>query len=260
MTHKNMKKRRIPAAAIICLAFAVILMIIAGGFAKYRTEMHRQSEMIAADFHISSDYLEAIEKSYEVSDWADGIDILLYNYEKENIRQIASEDITYTVKVEGSGFSCEVYDAQGNQISANTDGDYILPSNNRNRVEQTLKIVPNKNVTANEVKLIVEATAPFTKTLTATFKLTGTQQPVMEVTRITDNGDYYLATIRTGQYRGEITLTWNEALVPDNTIEEMRDWQKNNGSFQADTFTTYQLIFFNPQKAESHGLTMSAGE
>ena len=45
----------------------------------------KQEEMKSSDFHITSDLLEEEGASYDVTDWRSGIDILLYNYEKEDL-------------------------------------------------------------------------------------------------------------------------------------------------------------------------------
>ncbi len=254
MTHKYFKKGKIPAAAIVCLAFAVILMIIVGGFAKYRTEMRTQSEMIAADFHISSDYLEEAEKnaSYDVLDWTKGIDIWIYNYEKENVRQIASEDISYQVTVNGADVTYKVYAENGSEvILTETENVYVLPSNNSQKTKQRLHLNVANLTESKSITVTVTSTKPFEKSLTAVFKV-GPENPTIEVERNRENGDYYLVTVHSGRYSGDIKLNWNTMLVPDNTNEKMRNWkcEDGSGSFKADTFTSYKLIFFNPKSLD----------
>ena len=66
--------------------------------------------MISAQFHMTSDYLEEDGKNidntdavYDITDWSSGFDILLYNYEKENLALIAADDIQYDVSITSSG-------------------------------------------------------------------------------------------------------------------------------------------------------------
>ena len=66
--------------------------------------------MISAQFHMTSYYLEEDGKNidntdavYDITDWSSGFDILLYNYEKENLALIAADDIQYDVSITSSG-------------------------------------------------------------------------------------------------------------------------------------------------------------
>ncbi len=245
--HKRKKKPLIPIL-FVTVFLVLILASIGGLMAKYRSEMQYEAEMIAANFHFSSDLLEEEKKdvTHQVADWKDGIRIELYNYEKENEALVASDEIAYYVTLSSNEF---IY-------SMNTTSNF--PGGTK--TTHTLTVTPKAaSVEPATITVTVTTTSPFTKTLTATFNLVGTQQPQLTWNRIIDNGDYYLATITTGQYAGAITLAWEDGLQPDNTNEVMKNWGSatSKNSFDAEAFTTYELIFFNPNKIDGAEMAIS---
>ncbi len=233
---KTANKRPLLLGGILALAG---LLSVTGAMAAYRMEMQHQAEIISADFHISSNYLEADAPVYAVSDWAGGIEIEVYNYEKENIAMVAAEDITYEVSVSSEAF--QVTEAAGTLEKGNPEADDL------GRKSKILKLVPKDSSAApGVVQVTLTTKTPFKKVLSASFQLTGTQLPVRTQT---DYTTHQLVTITTGQYHQSITLTWPDTLAPDNTHALMSEW-KNAASgntsytFQAEAFTTYELIFF----------------
>ncbi len=233
------KKRRIP---ILLLIIAAILAVIGGISAKYIAERKTEAEMIAEDFHISSDYLEVGGSTYTVSDWTEGITIELYNYEKENTALKAANDIEYEVSLSSGNYS--IY-SDNDLVSSKNGGIYTLEKGAGTHIIQVKDVEESVTVT-------VTTTAPFKKVLEGTFTLSGEKDLAYEVNRMTDNGDYYLLTLHTNTYEGKVTVTWPQDLEPDNTNELMSNWSSNSGTTVKDvnSFSTYKLIFFNPKGIE----------
>jgi hypothetical protein len=244
MKLKNAKKRN-----LILLVVAGLLVSTASGLlARYVSSNRRDAQMISAQFHISSNYLEETDKnaSYTIADWGDGLDIMLYNYEKENIDQIAADVITYQVEVTNG--SCQVKNQNGSTVAAadsSGGSEYYTISGGTTRTSQSLHIVPTEGATNTTVKVIT--TAPFQKTLQASFTFTNKKKPTYTWEEITEQ-NYVLLTISTNDYSGTMTVTWDSAkLSPDNTDTIMRDWVDTKSSsgetFTAEANTTYELIF-----------------
>ncbi len=236
--HTVTHKKRVPPAAWICLTLAVLLATTGALFAKYRSEMKKQAEMISAGFHISSNYLEEPSKkaTYSVSNMAsDKIVIDLYNYEKENIAQLSQVDMIYEATVTGG------------KIGGADKITGTIPKTTTT-ASHSLTITPDTGATT--VTVTVKTTKPYTKTLSATFNLTGKATAEVSVIRKQDNGDYYLVTIRSNQESGDRTLTWPADLLPDNTNPVMRGWTGTSGTFTMSAYTTYELMFFNPKGVE----------
>ncbi len=224
--HLTKQKKRVPPAAWICLTLAVLLVGTGAVFAKYRMEMKKQAEMIAANFHISSDYLEAgTTPTYQLADRTP-FEIRVYNYEKENVAQISQVPMKYTVTVSGG-----TVDQSAGSFEKNGQPQ-----------TDTLTITP----TAENVTVTVTTTSPYEKTLSATFQFTAAAAPEMTLKRIADNGDYYLLTIYSNQKTGDMTLDWPETLIPDRTNEIMEGWNGTSGAITLAPYHTYELIFFNP--------------
>lgn len=188
--------------------------------------------MISSNFHITSDYLEEKGVSYDLTDWASGFDILLYNYEKENIALVAEDDISYKVAITGKW----VY-------SDPNDGIF---KKNATPASQAIHLTPGTDVKkGDQVTVTVTTTAPYVKTLSATFTMASSSSPSYTIKDQADGT--LLLTIQSNDYSGNITVKWNKAqLDPDSTNKNMANWSDaaGQGVFTAEDNTTYQLLFF----------------
>lgn len=237
--RKKRRMRRIIAAEIMVL-FLVVLG--AGILARYISSYKKKAEMLSSSFHFTSNCLEEEEETaYTISDWMEGITILLYNYEKENVALIAEEGISYKVDA-GEGWDVSVTDETGSAVVYPEEGLYSMPGGGGRR-SQTLKLVYTGTGTPEKVSVKVTAVSPYSKTLQADFTLSGKADPDYTVE---DKGKYCLVTVRANNYSGTITVNWDSVLFsPDNTNPIMEDWLNVNktGSFNAEPYTAYELIF-----------------
>lgn len=233
------------------LAAVLITGILAGGLlARYRSNNQRQAEMIAAQFHVSSDYLKESNSedsnsipSYNITDWKDGFEIQLYNYEKENTALISDENISYEVKV--SSDKWEIADSSDGvfkdtlKVAQNADGSM--------QPQTAILVIKPKDSSAitegSAVTVTVNTTAPFTKTLSATFTVKGKNQPDYSMTDKEDGT--ILLTIQTNSYSGKMTISWDaEKYAPDNTNTLMTSWTGAPQQLVVQKNTTYELLFF----------------
>ncbi len=240
--NRKKHKRRLGARIAVISAVVIALLGCAGGLmAKYRSEQIKQAEMVAAEFHFSSNYLEEDEKTYSVSDWTQGITLELYNYEKENPALVSALDVTYTIEVNSSQF--EVTEPTGT-LSAND-------SNEGKPAAVTIKPKAGEMVTDTSITVTAH-TEPYDEVLTATFELVGGQNPTVAVD---DHGTHYTAKIYSNNYSGTVTLTWAGGLVPDAANDIVSKWESGTkGSVSVEPFRTYEIIFFDPANVSSHGI------
>lgn len=251
MKKENIKKsvsgrKRISGRVLsILIVAALFTAILAGGLlARYRSDNQRQAELVASQFHFSSDYLdeESENKRYEITDWKDGFDIRLYNYEKKNTALISTEDIAYTVSLT---------DSNGNSGKwTYTDENNGKMTSSEEKRSQIITVKPQNGVSAGDtVTVTVKTTAPFKRTLKAEFVMKGKDQPDYTITDESDNISVLL-TVKSNGYSGNITIQWpSDVYAPDNTNPLMESWKNTtevNTSQQlaVEKNTTYKLLFF----------------
>lgn len=229
------KGKRILAIFLTAILLTGILTV--GLLAKYRSHNQKQAELISSQFHVSSDYLAERDSSgqypsYEITDWQDGFDIQLYNYEKENTALISDDVITYDVTL--SDASKWTY--------TDTNNGKIEKSNEKQ--SQSIKIIPPQTAgESDSVTVTIKTLTPFTKTLSATFIMCGKSEPNYSIQD--QNDGTVLLTIRSNGYNGNIEINWNsDKYAPDNTNSQMESWTGNSQKLIVQKNTTYELLFF----------------
>lgn len=234
------KKNNVPVGVKYGLVALAILLLMTGGLlAKYMTEQSKAAQMVSAQFHISSDYLEEEKEkaSYDIYDWTDGFEIRLFNYEKENVALLSAEDVKYSVSLSDTSNWTYSDTAQG------------VLAKSAEKEEQVIQIKPQRNAKeGSQVTVTVTTTAPFKKTLSATFTMKGQNQPSYQ---LKDQGDGTVQlTIQSNLYEGTVTVKWTDQVSPDNTNPNMESWSDQNkkGSFEIKKNTTCTLLFFKNTK------------
>lgn len=230
---KSGNQRRIYLLPLIVVFIGICMT--GGMLAKYRTDLQKRSEITASNFHFTSDLLEENGAEYTLTDWSEGFDIELYNYEKENTALISDENITYNVQLSNSDWACR----------GDNSGTLQKDSDGKGKM-QTIHIYPKGNITdASSVTVTVKSTAPFKKTLSATFTMAGSSTPLYT---IKDQGDgTVLLTIKTNSYSGNMNVSWDKnKFDPDNTNTYMTEWKDSigSGTLETSSNTTYLLLFF----------------
>lgn len=236
---ENVKKN--PKMAAIVLVALLFVGAIGFAAAKYVSNYQKEAEIHASNFHFSSNYLEYdAAPQFTVSDWGDHyVQFLLFNYEQENIALISETDILYRITV-SDDWSVAVVDAAGNTVSP-TDGIYTMKASTV-CTSHCVTLTYTGTGDPTNVSVSVQSTSPYKKELKADFLLSGKKGIEYEVE---DKGDYNIVTIRTNNYYGSVTVTWNsETHSPDNTCDYMGTWRDGTpGTLTANEYTTYTLIF-----------------
>jgi len=235
------KKRSILKGRTVPIVCAVALA--AGGLlAAHIISDQKRAAQELSRFHISSNYLEEGEgASYTVSDWGDGFEIFLFNYEKEDINQIAAVDMTYTVTAEHAAVS--VKRQNGDEVTAAEDGVYSFGTE-LTTAYHILCVTPEAGE-ADTVTVTVQTTSPYQKTLTAEFRVQSFRRPDYTVTDRNDGT--VLITVNTNDYQDVMTVTWDpEKYSPDRTNELMASWtdEAHIGHFPVSGDSTYELLFY----------------
>ena len=263
-TTKTIKKRNTGAKRgrkrTIILGAVLIAGVLTGGLvAKYRSDNQKQAEMIAEQFHVSSDYLEENNPSYDITDWQDGFEIQLYNYEKENTALISEDEIQYKVTLsDTANWTSDPQDE--------TPATIVQSSEDNKKKSATIRITPKSdaNVSENDsVKVTVQVQKPFTKTLSATFHMKGKSKPNYSIKDQKDGT--VLMTIQSNNYSGNLNIIWTaDRYAPDNTNPQMETWQDSDNSqtLSIQKNTTYELLFFkkfteNVNDTSGNGITIS---
>lgn len=271
ISEEKRKKIRFGRRGVLLLLCAAVLMS-AGALARYITSNRQRAELESALFHISSDYLEEEEKnaSYVVADWSGGLDIFLYNYEKENTAQISGLDLTYTVtaQIVRDGATAEnvpvaVKTQSGQAVSPDTDGSYLFRAEAApEKTCHVLQVKPEDGIRKEDtVRVTVRTTAPYQKVLQAEFHAGSSSAPEYTAADLGDGT--VLVTVRTNGYEGGITVKWNSGKYsPDNTNALMASWEdeKGAGGFPAARNSVYELLFFKNTDGEYPGAEGSGSE
>jgi len=251
--RKYRRLRRTYTAILAVVVLCAVLLCSQALLARYKTSNETQAEMISAQFHISSNYLGNVSenKEFSVVDWGDGIDVQLYNYEKENVALIAADAIRYKVTVTNGTFSV----SDGASPVTPSGEEYTLPKS-ASRISQILHISPSGS---GDVVVTVKTTAPFAKTLKATFKINSKLKPDY-IIEDQSNGTVKI-TVYSNDYEGSITVQWDAGkFSPDNTNKLMETWSDVTklGSFTAESNTVYELLFVK-NTADAYSKTEGTG-
>ena len=253
-SHSGRKKRRGSSRkAGILLAAGVGAVLLVGGLtARYRTENRQQAEISSAQFHVTSDYLEEEGAAYPITNWSNGFQIQLYNYEKENLALVSDEDISYTVTVEP---------AEKWKCADSSDGKL----EGKGTAKTNILVISPKDSAAikqnDAVTVTVSTTEPFTKNLSATFTVASKALPDYELKQSSEDNNQWHLIIKTNDYADQVKVSWpKDALCPDTTSQYMEKWT-NNGTESLDVQdnTTYDLVFFSIQGGSKFTLDSTDG-
>lgn len=212
---------------ILALLAAVALLSF-GGFtaARYVLQQQQDGAATAQKFYFTSDYLkEGTENAtYFIDPKTHSFQVALYN--TADLQRYASTNIQYTVTETGA------------KVEDSTNGTL----NGKKGSAAQVTITPT--VDKGEFTVTAQATAPYQKTLTATFKLAlGNQYKVEDATGNTAA----MLTITCIDDGGQILLSLPSGVVPDAT--DGRVTPEGNGyKFKAPDSGVYSLVLLKTDK------------
>jgi len=255
--HQTVKKN----SWILIALVAVLMFAIGGVAAKYMTQREGEQQHVAAGFYISADYLEEISGTsstvnHTATDISTGIQVRLYNYQKENVALISEMDMRCKVTV-SDGWSVSIT-KNGTPVTI-SDGHFVM-SKSDSRETYLLQITPQTDA-ANPLTVTVETVSPYRVTLGANFTIVEERNPAFS---LVEYENHVVLEVKTNGYAGAVKVQWDsDQFSPDNTNRYMENWidraagQVSSGEFVAAKYQVYELIFVK-RAAEDFGKTNTA--
>lgn len=224
MSFGSSKKQRLLLA--LSLSAAVVLLSFAGlTAARYVLKQEKKGVAAPQSFYFTSDLLREGGATYELSDWGTGIPIQLRNY--EDALRVTQGEISYTVAY--------VTDDNSN-VNGAAEGSLTGPIAARDK----LLVIPNE--TAKEVTVTVTAAVPYSRTLSATFKATGTLQPQYQV--LDSPGEPTATLLVTGGPRTKVfTITYPTGLSLDRTNQALT-FTNSSVTLKVEASASYSILIF----------------
>lgn len=188
-------------AIILSVTVGVTALVGAGvTYASYKRKLATDNAVSAKSFYFVSNVLESGGIEYDLYNNAIKFDIMNYS----DGLKTSEVDIDYNVTISSSDDK-----NVGNVVGTNTSGKLLKDAANKTTVTYTgLALGKTYTVTA-------EATKPYTKTISATFKIVEGNYEILSVKE--DRGDYVLLTLRTLDFADNVNITWQNGYVPDNS-------------------------------------------
>lgn len=216
-----------PAIAILLIG----LLLMAGVTVATYIMKAGEDGIIEADrFYFTSNYLkdEVEHAVYYIDPKYPVFDVQLYNY--EDSKRKASTDIQYTVSASGG--------AVGIGDTGNTNGTL-----KKDEQANVIKVKPSTG--ENHVVVTAASTAPYTKSLTAEFKLENGNSYT-----VTSEGDAAAVLTMTCRDAGkDITISLPQNLVPDASDDRVKKGNADNEySFTSNGYGVYTLVLLKKEE------------
>lgn len=217
----------------IVVAVSVIASLTLGGitFARYISEKNSDGLLSPNTFYFESNLLTKEGSAYDIG--TDSITFDLKSYD-DSLRQ-SEVDITYAVSITCSD--------GGVQIPAGINTSGTLTAG-----ESKVSVEYNGLTLGKTYTVTARATAPYTKSLSATFTLPGADDAVLLSRSQSANGEVSYLTLKTGNVAKSGVVLWQEGYVPYavNTLEGAGGHSHN---VTLEPNSTYVLTFFKSQKS-----------
>ena len=210
MIGKTEKYRKFVVPLVLVLAFAVTLSI-GGIYAKYVKSYRDTGLIISKTMYFASDCLTEEGAAYTISDTE--VTIKLMNYPDE--LRVSEIPVNYIISVEPN---------DGVDVSSNSGslGEYDFERASVEIVISGLQRGKTYTVTAFGEN-------GYKKTLKATFKVAPDENNLYY--DIAQNEYYVLLTVWTENVTGDVTITFPDTLLPDNTDALLREVTQTQGTF-----------------------------
>lgn len=225
---KSKTKREIIVLSLV-FASAFISLFSTITYSRYVFSSIKESYLISKEFYFYSDTLGDTTSniSYELNDW-DGdsnysFDIDLKNY-KDDLRW-TQESINYNYTI-----SCNPNISGNVTCTSSNNGTLTYSSTNKtqNRIPITLTNANDLNFEDNDyvdIEVTVTSSSPFTKTLSATYRIGVSTKTVVQKIIDAQNQKYLDLVLSNNSLEDKtITLTWTYSVLSiDNTNDIFND-------------------------------------
>jgi len=201
------RKNRIRPLLLLVLALVVISSVIGVSYARYLKSREAKGVLSSSVMYFESDYLSKEGKEYTIT--GDSVTFHLMNY-PDNLR-VSEVDVDYTVSVEPAA---TLSTSQG-----------TLSASQKSSAEITVSgMQPGKTYTVTAV-----GQNGYSETLTATFTVSPEKTGIFHA--VEQNDHFVLLTVSTENISGDVTITFPNGLIPDNTDAILAGVTLNAGSF-----------------------------
>ena len=233
--------RKQQIGAIVLLLMGMGALVLAGGvLARYVLFWDSEGAVAQPDaFYFTSDLLTETGSSYDVFDWGDGIPIEIKNY--EDAKRVTASDITYEVTCAPDGV---ITDQNGAALSGS------IKISGKSAADSLIVILP-QDKTAKEIRVTVTSTAPYRKTLTATFQATGTRQLRYRVDDAAGSSAAKLLVMG-GPVTKTVTLTWSAGLAPDRTEPDLKFGGGASATLEVPAGVSYSILLFKDDPSRNY--------
>lgn len=189
---------RLASIGFLLAGAIAISGMFAGGVAKYAHKESKEEKGDSEQFYFTSDCLTEEGTTYTLSADTKDLTIELRNY--EDALRWADSDVaySYTVKKEGT----------------DTNGTGVIRKDKSKGSTANINI---SNMSAGTYQVEATATSPYTKTLKGTFTIAAEDDEISYTVDDSSGSPYALLTVSTWVYAGNVTISWAEGLIPDNT-------------------------------------------
>ncbi len=220
-------KRLMTILIVLLLCLATLGTSVGVTLAKYRIENTSEEVKVPTRFYFESNLLSEDNPSYEIG--INYIRIDLMNY-ADSLR-VSESDITYEVTISSADSSASLGTAEGAM------GTLTKEVQSKATVSFTgLTFGKTYTVTA-------KATAPYTKTVSATFTILEKENSLAFEVR--DEGNSVYLTLRTNELDSTVNIYWQEGYVPYNANDALAAATgKSAKGIKLNSYSVYEFRFF----------------
>lgn len=225
--------RKVLIAIILSISVVATMAIAAGvTLARYANKHQSDTALTPKKFYFESTLLGLSENNLSYNNGTNSISFDLVNFADDE--RISEVDISYKVSVATSAApETPVYQSNGTILIADRKATVSIPD---------LEWGTTYTVTVN-------ATAPYTKTLTATFNIPAKENSFSS--EIVDTGDIVYIKVTTGNYTGNVNLNWQNGYVPDNSYDPLREATGTSHTVTLAPNSSYSFRFFKSDLSQS---------
>ena len=222
------------------LYIGILFLLIAVAFngytvAKYAAENDNHTAVVAKNFYLESDLLSNSSTTiphYVLQADHNEISFYLMNYPDE--LRCSETNIVCNVQLSGNGqlFEREV----------------TLPAN-----EKTEEKITFENLSDGTYTAVVTSVAPYAKTLKADFTVVSAPDDLSYEINDAIGSPNLKVKVTTANYAGNITITWPNKVLPDNTDSLLTNAYGNECTVHVEKYSEYSFNFFKTNPDEYYG-------
>ena len=238
MSRKKVNKTTASGRRVLYIGILLLLIAVAfNGYtvAKYASKDNQYTPMVAKNFYLESDLLSASSTeipNYVLQAGHNEITFSLMNYPDE--LRCSETNIVCSVQLSGNG---QLYERE-----------VTLPATGKIEEQVTFD-----NLTDGTYEAVVTSVSPYAKTLKAKFTVVSAADDLSYEINDAAGSPNLNVKVTTADYAGNITITWPEKVLPDNTDSLLTDAYGNECTVRVEKYSEYSFNFFKTNPDEYYG-------